>query len=148
MPPFLLTAIPAWGKYLAAGLLLLAVAAFTGFKVYTYEHDKLVTFQAQVQAQAANQAANAKRIEVQQQAVTDEQGTAYVQDIADLQRYYSNRLQQSKSSGGNVSAVPKPPTTINGIPTNCLPLAEQSAETTQQLIDLQNWVRNEASASK
>ena len=66
----------------------------------------------------------------------------------DRMRSDYKRLRQqyaaANSGSGEVPAIPEAPRRIDAIPADCLPLAEQSAETTLMLTSLQDWIQQQA----
>jgi len=84
-----------------------------------------------------------KEIE-RQKKVTNDVSTDYEKRLDYLRDTY-NRLRDQRSSGNGLSAVPNAPRSIDEIPSDGLPLAAQCAETTQQLISLQEWVKAQSS---
>jgi len=73
-----------------------------------------------------------------QKKVTNDVSTDYEKRLNYLRDTYT-RLRDSRS--GSMPSIPNAPRSIDEIPTNGLPLATQCAETTQQLVSLQEWVK-------
>jgi hypothetical protein len=78
-----------------------------------------------------------KEIE-RQKKVTKDVSSDYEKRLNYLRDTYT-RLRDSRS--GSMPSIPNAPRSIDEIPANGLPLAAQCAETTQQLVSLQEWVK-------
>ncbi len=100
---------------------------------------ELAEFKAQVVAAGEIQRAKNAQIKAQQDQTTKDIGDAYSANIVALRAYYGRLLHRPRSGG--MPAVPEAPISIDAVPADALPLAGQCAETTQQLIDLQGWVK-------
>ena len=79
-----------------------------------------------------------KREIERQEKVTKDVSTDYEKRLDYLRDTY-NRLRDSRSGG--VPSVPEAPRSIDEIPANAIPLGAVCAETTQQLISLQEWIK-------
>ena len=80
-----------------------------------------------------------KEIE-RQKKVTNDVSTDYEKRLNYLRDTYA-RLRDQRSGGGSMPPIPNAPRSVDEIPANGLPLAAQCAETTQQLVSLQEWVK-------
>jgi hypothetical protein len=78
-----------------------------------------------------------KEIE-RQKKVTKDVSSDYEKRLDYLRDTY-NRLRDSRS--GSMSSIPNAPRSIDEIPADSIPLAGICAETTQQLVSLQEWVK-------
>jgi len=103
-------------------------ACKTEFQVFKSEVERLGK-EAQVKVN--------KEIE-RQKKVTKDVSTDYEKRLNYLRDTYT-RLRDSRS--GSMPSIPNAPRSLDEIPTNGLPLAAQCAETTQQLVSLQEWVK-------
>ena len=80
-----------------------------------------------------------KEIE-RQKKVTNDVSTDYEKRLNYLRDTY-DRLRDQRSGSGSMPPIPNAPRSIDEIPSDGLPLAAQCAETTQQLVSLQAWVK-------
>lgn len=108
---------------------------------------KLNLFAEQVRVQGekaerrtAELIANAKTISMKKDA-------DYAKNLDRLRADYQRMRKQyaAGSGGGAVPSISEGPRSVAEIPTDCLPLAEQSAETTLMLVTLQEWVTEQSS---
>ena len=118
--------------YIYAGLILLSVI---GFSYGRYEHNKYVTFKAEVEAVAKTQEAKVESIQKQHQLVTKGISDEYDAKLALIRQYYANGVRSPSSS--SLSSIPDPTKPTSFIPTNNL-LAD-CAQTTLMLTELQKW---------
>ena len=100
---------------------------------------ELEAFKAQTAAQGEIQRAKNAQIKAQQDQTAKEIGDAYARNIDALRAYYGRLLNRARSGG--MPAPAEAPRSIDEVPSDALPLAAECAETTQQLIDLQDWVK-------
>ena len=123
--------------YIYAGLILLSVV---GFSYGRYEHNKYVTFKAEVEVAAKAQQAHVESITKQQALVTKGIENEYNAKLALLRQYYANGVRQP-----NTSKLPTLSNTTNGLDpvTAYNLLAGSCAETTQQLVSLQEWLNEQ-----
>lgn len=123
--------------YIYAALFALAVA---GFGYGRYQHNALVEYKAEVKAVAEKQEAHIESITKQQSLVTKGIEKEYDAKLTLLRNYYANGVRNTSSG-----AMPANGTTtfpIDAVTTYNL-LAGQCAETTQQLISLQEWLNQQ-----
>ena len=117
----------------------LTVFALAGFGYGKYEHNKYVTFKAEVEAIAIKQQAHVESITKQQALVTKGIENEYNAKLALLRNYYANGVR-NPSSGAMPSISNATPSfndfTANGLLVKC-------AETTQQLVSLQEWLNEQ-----
>ena len=118
--------------YIYAGLILLSVI---GFSYGRYEHNKYVTFKAEVEAVAKTQEAKVESIQKQHELVKKGIESEYTAKLDLLRQYYANGVRSPSSS--SLSSVPDPTKPASFIPTNNL-LAD-CAQTTLMLTELQKW---------
>jgi hypothetical protein len=102
-----------------------------------YEYRNLVAFKAEVEAVAKIQQAKNESIVKQQTLVNKGIENEYQAKLSALKSYYGGLRQPSS---GQLSAVPQSTIGIDGKATN-LELA--CAYTTQQLVSLQGWLRQQ-----
>lgn len=134
-------------RYLLLSLLSLALLSIS---FYLGWHEKgirvdnqIVRMEAEMKKAEATFTLSSASLQLNQMQATQQSEAEHEKSISSLHTYYSNLLRnrQRKSGGnGSVPTLPAAPTTIDGVATNCLPIAAQSAETTQQLINLQQWI--------
>jgi hypothetical protein len=121
--------------YIYAGLILIGIS---GIGYGRYEHNKYVAYKATVEALAATQAAKNESIAKQQMLINKGIENEYQAKLSALKSYYGGLRQPSS---GSMSAIPQSTIGIDGKATN-LELA--CAYTTQQLVSLQDWVKDQA----
>ena len=123
---------------IGAALALCAVMYFMG---WNHEHKKLIAYQAEVaalgKAQEVINEAKAKEHETISTSIANQ----YEARLSAVHSYYSERMLDTNTNSGSVSAVSKPAACPNAAPANAVS-ARQCAETTLQLTELQNWVRS------
>ena len=102
-----------------------------------YEYRNLVAFKAEVEAVAKIQQAKNESIVKQQTLVNKGIENEYQAKLSALKSYYGGLRQPSS---GQLSAIPQSTIGIDGKATN-LELA--CAYTTQQLVSLQGWLRQQ-----
>lgn len=102
-----------------------------------YEYRNLVAFKAEVEAVAKVQQAKNESIAKQQTLVNKGIENEYQAKLSALKSYYGGLRQPSS---GSMSAIPQSTIGIDGKATN-LELA--CAYTTQQLVSLQGWLRQQ-----
>ena len=125
----------------AAGLVLAAFlsGAYSGYK---YEHRKFEAYKQQVAVVAAQKEAENISVKKQQDLISKGIANEYEAKIAAIRNYYADRVRNPNASGGSLSPIP--PTTI-GIDGKATNLELACAYTTQQLVSLQEWVRDQVS---
>ena len=124
--------------YIYAGLILLSVI---GFSYGRYEHNKYVTFKAEVEAIAIKQQAHVESITKQQALVTKGIENEYNAKLAALRNYYKSTSVWN-NGGSKVSGISAAPSATDVITAYNI-LAGQCAETTAQTIALQDWVKQQ-----
>jgi hypothetical protein len=118
--------------YIYAGLILLSVI---GFSYGRYEHNKYVTFKAEVENAVKAQEAKVESIQKQHELVKKGIESEYTAKLDLLRQYYANGVRSPSSS--SLSSIPDPTKPTSFIPTNNL-LAD-CAQTTLMLTELQKW---------
>jgi len=114
---------------------------FSSFGAGFYvEHLRFADYKNEVAIVAEKQIAENKAKEKEQQLVNKGVEDAYKANIANIHNFYNGMLNASSSS---VSTNGTATITINGETHNLLSVAEQCAETTQQLESLQDWVNQQ-----
>ena len=124
--------------YIYAGLILLSVI---GFSYGRYEHNKYVTFKAEIEAIAIKQQAHVESITKQQALVTKGIENEYNAKLAALRNYYKSTSVWN-NGGSKVSGISAAPSATDVITAYNI-LAGQCAETTAQTIALQDWVKQQ-----
>jgi len=124
--------------YLYSGLILINILCF-GYG--RYEHNNYVAFKTKTEALATIQEAeNASKIK-QQELINRGIANEYQAKLSALKSYYTNSLRPSGSSA--MPGIPQSTIGIDGKATN-LELA--CAYTTQQLVSLQDWIKEQSNA--
>ena len=131
----------------AAGVLLVLSVIFGIYYKGRLDERKIFNeYKAEVKAAALAQEEKTRQIEAKNKKLTEETRNAYNTKLADLRAYYGMRLN-SKGSGG-LPQVSGASTGANGYSIDNLPapiiLASQCAETTLNLVMLQEWIRGAA----
>lgn len=110
---------------------------YTGYK---YEHRKFQAYKQQVAVVAAQKEAENISVKKQQDLISKGISNEYEAKIAAIRNYYADRMRNPNTSSGSLSPIP--PTTI-GIDGKVTNLELACAYTTQQLVSLQDWVREQ-----
>ena len=125
-----------------------AVAAVFGFgyyKGYSGEKERFDAYRVKVIAAAKSQEEATNRAINEQKQITKRTEVQYEKDISTLRSVYSR--MRNTTSRGTVSTVPDPTTDPAQTTAYYLDVAPelviQCGETTQQVITLQNWVREQ-----
>jgi hypothetical protein len=111
---------------------------FGGFGAgYYVEHLRFVDFKQKVQiAREKQQAETAAKIK-EQEIINENIKQTYEARLTSIHSFYSGMLDSRSSI---VSSDPNATITINGQTHNLLLVAEQCAQTTEQLMTLQSWI--------
>ena len=127
--------------YISVALASFALGAFLGWQ---HEHDKLIKYEASVQALAQEQERHNAEIIAKHNATKKEIHDDYKKRLDDLHKYYNDRVRDEKNSCP-MSADTDPSNRANGSPSHSkfatTTDAEQCAAVTLQLLELQQWVR-------
>ena len=129
-------------RWVAGILFVLAVIFSIYYKGRLDEREVFNRYKAEVKAAALAQEEKVRQIEERNRRLNEETKNAYNTKLAKLRSYYGLRL----TKGG--SAMPNVPTTpggtdgysIDNLPAPII-LASQCAETTLNLVALQDWVK-------
>lgn len=129
---------------IAAAVIAIVIAYWAG---YDRMRDKHLLFVAEVKAVGeAQEAANKSAIEIAE-VITEGVKDEYETRIAALRRQYAGRVQQCSTSGGAVSSVSKPATSVAGTADDPA-IVGLCAEETAKLVALQKWVKLNMERSK
>jgi hypothetical protein len=116
------------------------------WKGYSDEHDRFLTFQAEVAAVGkAQELANrhaVKTAELISEGVKDE----YETRIAAIRSQYAGRVRQPNTCGSPVSTVSKPATSVAGTARDPA-IVELCAVETAKLVALQKWIVKQSEVS-
>jgi hypothetical protein len=121
-------------------MVALSVIALGGFGYGKYQHNKYVTFKAEVEAAAKAQEAHVESITKQQALVTKGIENEYEAKLAAVRNYYKSTSVWNNGSTSKVSGLSTAPSATDVITAYNL-LAGQCAETTVQTIALQDWIK-------
>ena len=120
-------------------MVALSVVALGGIGYGKYQHNKYVTFKAEVETAAKAQEAHVESIKKQQALATKGIENEYNAKLAAIRNYYkSTSVWNSNSS--KMSGISTAPSATDVITAYNL-LAGQCAETTAQTIALQDWIK-------
>jgi hypothetical protein len=122
---------------------VVAAFAFGLWKGYSYEHEKFLTFKAQIVAEAKIQEAKVESITKQQDVVTKGIKNEYEAKLAAIRNYYSSiGVRYTGASGSQVPRLS--PTSPGFDAATAYPiLAGQCTETTLMLTSLQGWIQSQ-----
>ena len=146
--------------YAIAFLLFTNLFTFAGWRLADHEADKqerraivseekLNLFAEQVRIEGEKQTRRTAEIIAKGKQITEDMSHEYAKNLDRLRADYQRlRKQYADSSGGGLSKVPDSARSIDAIPSDCLPLAADAAETTLTLITLQEWVTEQHSITK
>jgi hypothetical protein len=123
--------------YIMVGLSVIALA---GFGYGKYQHNKYVTFKAEVESAAKIQEAKVESITKQQALVTKGIENEYEAKLAAVRNYYKSTSVWNNGSTSKMSGISTAPSATDVITAYNL-LAGQCAETTTQTIALQDWIK-------
>lgn len=123
--------------WLSIGAIVLAVI---GFGYGKYEHNKYVTYKTEVEALAKVQEAKNESIKKQQELATKGIEKEYNAKLALLRQYYANGVRQPSSGSMPTNGITTQP--VDALTAYSI-LAGQCAQTTQQLVSLQDWFKEQ-----
>lgn len=126
-----------WREGLIAALLLACALLYSDLRVTESE---FTAYRADVEAKGAKQEAKVAVIEAQQDVITERSNADFKDHRRDVHDFYRRRVLPSGSNSKPMPGISRAPERIDEVPSDALPLAEQCAETTFQLIDLQKWI--------
>ena len=118
----------------------LSVIALAGFGYGKYQHNKYVTFKAEVESAAKIQEAKVESITKQQALVTKGIENEYEAKLAAVRNYYKSTSVWNNTGSGKVSGISTAPNATDVITAYNI-LAGQCAETTTQTVALQDWIK-------
>ena len=114
---------------------------FGGFSAGFYvEHLRYAEYKTGVVAAGERQIAENKAKIKEQEIINDNVKRNYQDNINNIHAFYGRMLDPSS---GAVSSNGSATITINGQTHNLLSVAEQCADTTQQLVSLQDWINQQ-----
>jgi len=115
--------------------------ALGGFSAGFYvEHLRFADFESKVALEAQKQIdANTAR-KKEQEIINDNVKKTYEANVSNIHYFYSSL---HNASSGSMSYNANATATINGKAVDILLVAEQCAQTTQQLITLQDWINQQ-----
>jgi hypothetical protein len=125
--------------YIMVGLSVIALA---GFGYGKYQHNKYVTFKAEVESVAKAQEAHVESITKQQALVTKGIENEYNAKLAALRNYYKSTSVWNNGSSSKVPGISAAPSATDVITAYNI-LAGQCAETTAQTVALQDWIKSQ-----
>lgn len=111
---------------------------FTGYK---FEHDRFTQFKEKMAAEAATQQAKNESVVKQNELITKGIRNDYEARIATLRQFYGSGVRLN-ADGRQVPANANSTARIDGFAADAI-LAGQCAETTQQLVSLQEWLKQQ-----
>ena len=121
-------------------MVALSVAALGGISYGKYQHNKYVTFKAEIEAIAIKQQAHVESITKQQALVTKGIENEYEAKLAAVRNYYKSTSVWNNGSTSKVSGLSTAPSATDVITAYNI-LAGQCAETTAQTVALQDWIK-------
>lgn len=122
------------------GLALSLSAAF--FWLWRHEVSAYEEFRNQEAARGLAAEMHVKQVEQQQKEITNDTVTGWKAALDVTRADYDKRMR-SYARGSGLSAIPQAPRSVDDLPAESLPLAEQCAETTLMLVKLQDWIREQ-----
>jgi len=134
---FLLKLLGGIGGQIYIYLALVLGGFGAGFYV---EHLRFADFRDQVKIVAEKQQAETDAKIKEQEIINENIKQTYEARLTSIHTFYTGMLN---SRSGVVSSDPNATITINGEAHNVLLVAEQCAQTTEQLITLQEWVNQQ-----
>lgn len=163
---FLLGLIPFWARILAVLALVAAVWGHGAWTGYHHEHGKTVAvqaafelFKAETEQIGKAQAEQTAKVIANQKEITDATIQDYVRRLAALPRF-GVQHPPSHPDGSPVAEISSATACLDGRPSDAVPaqalvaesdlteLANLAAQTTQQLVSLQAWIREQQAAWK
>ena len=117
------------------------VLVFGGFSSGFYiEHNRFVDFQDKVKIVAEQQIAENKAKLKEQELINRGVTDAYNANVSSIHTFYNRMLN---TDSGATTTLSTASITINGETHNLLLVAEQCAQTTQQLVSLIDWTNQQ-----
>jgi len=111
--------------------------------------EKLSLFAEQVRIEGEKQVRRTAEIIAYGKKITEEMSHEYAKNLDRLRADYQRLRKQyaASSVGVTVPAISESPRSLDAIPSDCLPLAADAAETTLMLVTLQEWVKEQDAES-
>ena len=109
---------------------------------YYVEHLRFVDYKQEVQLVAEKQQTETDAKIKEQEIINENIKQTYEARLTSIHSFYTGMLN---SRSGVVSSDPNATITVNGETHNILLVAEQCAQTTEQLMTLQDWVNQQVS---
>ena len=117
-----------------------AICMFAFGSGYWMGYSRYIEYKKSVEIAAKTQEAKVESIQKQNELVTKGIQDEYDAKLALIRNYYANGVRQPNSSGlPNFSATPS----IADVSTAYTTLIGQCAQTTQQLVSLQDWINQQ-----
>ena len=114
---------------------------FGGFSAGFYvEHLRFAEYKTEIVAAGERQIAENQAKVKEQEIINENVSKSYQDNINNIHAFYGRMLD---TSSGAMSPNGTATITINGQAYNLLSVAEQCAQTTQQLISLQDWINQQ-----
>lgn len=130
------------GLYVKLGAIAIAVL-FSAYLGYSFEHSRFMAFKAQVEETARTQEAKVESIQKQNELVTKGIQNEYDAKLAAIRNYYKSTSVWNNPSSGQVPGLSTTSSATDVI-ASYNALAGLCAETTQQVISLQDWINQQA----
>jgi hypothetical protein len=122
-------------KYIAIGIAVLGLFGFGYYKGYSGEKERFDAFKTELQAKAKAQEIINESTKKQQGIISKSIRSEYEAKLSALNSYYGGMRQSSNSA---MSTLPSATTSFDGKTEN---FVLDCAATTQQLISLQDWIK-------
>ena len=129
------------GLYVKAGIILVLVIG-TFFAGWHTRNKDYMAFKAKVEAEGKAQEVHIESIKKQQELVTKGIENEYNAKLAAIRNYYKSTSVWNNPSSGKVPGISAAPSATDVI-ASYNQLASACAETTQQLISLQDWIKTQ-----
>jgi len=126
--------------YICGGLILISIVCF-GYG--RYEHNRYVAFKVQVESLAKVQEAKIESIEKQQKLVTKGIEDEYNAKLTAIRNYYKSTSVFNNPGSSKVPTNNATAPSATGVIASYNLLAGACAETTQQLVSLQDWIKEQ-----
>ena len=121
---------------------ILLVVSVLSFAYGRHEHTKYLKFKTEVENAAKEQEAHVESIKKQQELVNKGIENEYEAKLSAIRNYYKSTSVWNNSSSSKVPGISTAPSVTNVI-ASYNELAGACVETTQQLISLQDWIKEQ-----
>jgi predicted solute-binding protein len=128
------------GLYVKLGAIALALL-FSAYLGYSFEHSRFMAFKQEIETTSRLQEEKVKSIRSQQELVTKGIENEYEAKIVALRNYYKSTSVWN-NGGSQMSGLSTTPS-VTDVIASYNQLTERCAETTQQLISLQEWLNQQ-----